>query len=179
MGMDPKFVERRKEPRLPYIEKIIFTDGEKTLTAPAANLSRGGIFAMTLDPFPIDTMGYVSFIVQNHPVSLCIKAKVAHIVFDQQRCEVECGMGLQFLELSKSHQSIINLNIVNEQHAYLELRELLKEPRPDFQAVMRIKKQLPWLQAYDLLSLRYRVNRICTIFDSMAKNANNKVASGS
>ena len=162
---EPKFVERRKEYRLPYDEKIIFTDGSKSLTAYPANISRGGIFVKSLDPFPIDTVGFFAFFLPSHPHSFCVKAKVAHIVFDRQRCEVECGMGFQFLELGDSHKSILNLHMLNEQRSYQELKKILSEPRPDAGEVLKHTRNMPSLQKLDLLALRYRVNRICTLFE--------------
>src|SRR5688572_25843424 len=94
------FIERRKEYRLPFQEKVIFSDGQKSMAAYAANISRGGIFATSLDPFPIDTQGFLAFFLPGQNSSFCVKAKVVHIVFDRQRCEIECGMGFQFLELT-------------------------------------------------------------------------------
>src|SRR5258708_818748 len=96
------FIERRKEYRLPCTEKVIFTDSLKTGTAHTVNISRGGIFVTSLDPFPIDTQINLAFGLPEQPNCFCVKAKVAHIVFDRQRCEVECGMGFQFLELNES-----------------------------------------------------------------------------
>ena len=159
------FVERRKEYRLPYENKMIFTDGEKTLTAYALNISRGGVFVKSLEPFPIDTVGYVAFFLPSHPQSFCVKAKIAHIVFDRQRCEIECGMGFQFMELDESHKSLLNLHMLNEQRSYLELKGILCEPRPDLGEISRRVKNIPHLSLLDLLGLRYRVNRICTLFE--------------
>lgn len=163
---EQSFVERRKEYRLPFPGKVIFTDGSKTVTAHAANISRGGMFVTTLDPFPIDSKGFLAFTLPHQSMSLVIQGKVAHIVFDRQRCEVECGMGFQFLDLTKTQRSILNLHVLNEQTAYLELRDLLRADRPDSYAVSRCLKRLPGLKENDLLALRYRVNRICTLFEA-------------
>src|SRR5262245_10563472 len=111
MEQTTKFIDRRKEYRLPFMEKILFTDGTKSVASYAANMSRGGMFVNSLEPFPIDTTGYISFLVPSHPTSICVKAKVVHIVFDRQRCEIECGMGFQFLEVNESHRSILNLHV--------------------------------------------------------------------
>jgi hypothetical protein len=101
----------------------------------------------------------------NQKNSFCSKAKVAHIVFDRQRCEIECGMGFQFMELNDSQKSILNLHILNEQSAYLELKKVLSSEKPDPEQIAKCLRRLPWLQRLDLLGLRYRVNRICTIFE--------------
>ena len=165
MNKNAVFVERRKEYRLPFGEKIIFTDGTMTSTAYAANISRGGVFVTSLDPFPIDTMSMLSFFLPSQDNSFCVKAKVAHLVFDRQRCEVECGMGFMFQELNESQKSILNLHILNEQATYLELKKLLAAPKPDSAEIARCIKKMPMLQKFDLLGLRYKVNRICTIFE--------------
>lgn len=162
---DPNFIERRKEYRLPYHQKVIFTDGTQSFTAYAVNISRGGIFATSLDPLPIDTQIHMAFMIPNQPKAFCVKGRVAHIVFDRQRCEVECGMGLMFMELNESQKSILNLHILNEQSIYQDLKRLLAEENPNAAEVQKRLKHMPYLQQYDLLGLRYKVNRICTIFE--------------
>src|SRR4051794_8695559 len=122
---ESQFIERRKEYRLPYFDKVLFTDGSRSGTAYGANISRGGVFVTTLDPMPIDTQVELAFCLPNLPNSLCAKGKVAHIVFDRQRCEIECGMGFQFVELNEAQKTTVNLHIMNEQSAYLELKGAL------------------------------------------------------
>lgn len=162
---DSNFIERRKEYRLPYQDKVIFTDGKSSWTAYAANVSRGGVFVTSLEPLPIDTQIHLAFMLPNHPTTLCLKAKVAHIVFDRQRCEIECGMGFSFLEMNESQKSLMNLHIVNQQTAYMELKKLLTELKPDANEISKRLRVLPNLSGQDLLALRYRVNRICTLFE--------------
>lgn len=164
--MNFQAVERRRDYRLPFEEKIIFTDGESAATAYAVNISRGGVFAKTLDPFPLDTRGYIAFMLPHQSHSFCVRAKVAHLVFDKQRAEVECGMGVQFLEMTDSQKAIINLHILNEQRTYLELKKILAAERPDGALLAACLKKMPSLASLDLLGLRYRVNRICTIFET-------------
>lgn len=159
------FIERRKQYRLPYLEKVIFTDGKRSTTAYAANISRGGVFVTSLDPFAIDTQVQMAFHLPNQANSFCVKGKVAHIVFDRQRCEVENGMGFQFQELNEQQTSILNLHILNEQTAYMELRKVLEAKKPDAVQIASLLKRLPSLARTDLLYLRYRVNRICTLFE--------------
>jgi Tfp pilus assembly protein PilZ len=160
------FVERRKEFRLPYEEKVIFSDGEKSLTAYASNLSRGGVFVTSLEPFAIDTQGYLSFFLPSQSQSLCVRARVVHVVFDRQRCEIDCGMGIYFSDLTEAQKSILNLHLLNEQVAYIELKKLLASSNPNSADIARCLKKLPALKRHDLLWLRYKVNRICTILES-------------
>lgn len=159
------FVERRQEYRLPFDQKVLLTDGKIAKTAYASNISRGGLFLMTLDPFPIGTTVHLAFMIPQQPMSLCLKGKIAHIVYDRQRCEVECGMGVQCLELSEAHKSALNLHILNGKMAYLELKKLLTPAKPNLVEVERILKKVPSIKISDLSALRYRVNRICTIFE--------------
>jgi Tfp pilus assembly protein PilZ len=126
---------------------------------------RGCVFVTTLDPFPIDTIVNIAFCLPNQSTSFCVKGQVAHLVFDRQRCEIECGIGFKFLDLTESQKSILNLHILNEQTNYSELKTILAQPRPDQTEIDKRLKKLPHLIGYDLLRLRYRVNRICTIFE--------------
>jgi len=159
------FVEKRKEHRLPYQKKIIFSDGKAALSAYGLNISRGGLFVTSLDPYPIDSSGHIAFFLPNLPQSLCVKAKVVHIVFDRQRCEIECGMGFQFVDLNESQKSILNLHILNEEASYMELKKILVAHKPNGEEMARCVAKLPSLDGLDLLAMRYRVNRICTMFE--------------
>ena len=131
---------------------------------------------MSLDPFPIDTPITMAFCLPQQATAFVVKGKVAHIVFDRQRCEIECGMGFQFLDLDDSQKSIINLHILNEQSAYLALKKLLSEPRPDSAEIKKWIVKLPHLAHFDLLGLRYKVNRICTIFEPAPHEVNQRSA---
>ena len=159
------FQEKRKEFRLPFFTRVVFTNGSKSLAANASNMSRGGVFVSTLDLFPIETTGFVAFCFPYQTKSVCLKVKVVHLVFDRQRCDVECGMGLFFLDMSDSLRSLLNLHILNEQASYMELQRLLKVARPDFTEIQKHLKAIPHLQDLDLLSLRYRVDRVCMLFE--------------
>ncbi len=163
-----KFIERRKEYRLPFGEKLIFTDGVRALTAHSGNLSRGGVFMLTLNPFPIETEGYLYFMLPGENQSMCLKAKVVHIVQEMKKCEIECGIGLKFTEVSDQQRSKLNLYILSEQMAYLELKELLDKPRPNRDQLQKLLVKLPWLTGLDLLSMRYRVDRVCAMFHAFA-----------
>lgn len=160
-----KFINRRKEPRLPYFDKVIVSNSGKHLTAHAVNISRGGIFITTMDAFPIDTNGYAVFMLPNYDRTLAIKTRIAHIVFDKQRSDVECGMGLEFLELRQTHSNLLNLHMLNDQKNYFELRDLLSQEKLDLLSINLLRSKLPGLSHYDLLGLKYRINRICTLFE--------------
>lgn len=161
----PDFIERRKQHRLPYEKKVIFTDGKKSFTAYASNVSQGGLFVKSMEPFPIDTRGYINFELAEQELSLCVPCKVVHVVFDRQRCEVDNGMGFQFTELSESQQTVLNEHMASDQRAYLELQRILSHERPDAAEIKSWIRKLPHLANLDLLGLRYKVNRICTIFE--------------
>ena len=165
--MSDHFKERRKEPRLPYSEKIILTDGDSCRTAYAANIGRGGFFVMSLEPYPLDTIVHLSFILPHVSNSICLKGKVVHIVYDRQRCEVECGMGIMFLELKEAHKAILNTHILNEQKAYTELKKIFDTFPPDPSEIERCLRSVPALRKLDLLELRYKANRIFTIFETI------------
>jgi len=159
------FIERRKEYRLPFEDKIVFTDGKKSFTGYALNISRGGLFVTSLDPFPIETKGHIAFFLPGHATSLCFKAKVVHIVFDKQRCEVENGLGFMFMDLSLEQKELLDNHIREDQDCYLDLKRILAAEHPNAQEMAGRLKRLPSLRKHDLLALRYRVNRICTIFE--------------
>lgn len=169
--MAGNFTERRKEHRLPFDYKIIFSDGIKSIAAYALNLSRGGTFVRTLQPFPIDTRGLLLFIIPGKAKTLCLKGKVVHVVFDRQRCEVDNGMGIQFQELSDSQRTDLNEYVSDQQAAYLSLQKLVNVERPNFVEMEPLIRSIPSLKGLDLLGLRYRINRVCTIFEAAPTEA--------
>lgn len=158
------FTERRKNYRLPFDSKVIYTDGEKSATAYSVNISRGGLFMMTMNSYPIDTKINLSFLIPNQTGSFSCKARVAHLVHNNQRSDIECGIGFEFLELTKAQQSTLNLYVVNSKMAYLELKKLLEPERPNLLEVKRRLVHLPKMNT-DLLYLRYRIHRICYLFE--------------
>lgn len=160
-----QFVERRKENRLPFEDKIIFTDGKRTFTGYTTNISRGGVFVTSTEPYPIDTKGQLMIFIPGQKTSFCFKAQVVHIVFDRQRCEVDNGMGFMFQELADVHKKILDAHIREEEESYLKLKEILSAERPDSAEMAKWLKKLPHLKNMDLLGLRYKVNRICTLFE--------------
>lgn len=163
--MTNNFIEKRKFYRLPFWEPLLITDGKKTVTGGALNMSRGGVFLKTLNTLPLDSMGHITFVIPGHKKSICLKAKVAHLVFDKQRAEVDCGMGIQFVELSNQHQKMIDDFLDAEKDAYLSLAKVLQDRRPSNVDIERHLQQLGYLKGLDLSSLRYKVRRICTIFE--------------
>lgn len=172
------FIERRKEYRLPYFEKVIYSDGSQSASAYGANISRGGIFVTTLEPFPLDTQVMLAFCLPDQEFSFCLKGKVAHIVFDRQRCEIECGMGFVFEELDEIQRETLNQHILDEQKSYSGLRIVLEKEYPNFSEIESYLHRFPSLKGYDLLRLRYRVNRICTIFENQSSLSGEDTFSG-
>lgn len=107
--------------------------------------------------------GTLAFYLPSAKQTLCCKAKVAHVAFNILS-EADCGMGFEFFELNESQRTMLNNHIVNEQQAYLELRELLAVQKPNLTEITKRLRQMQHLETLDLLSLRYRINRICTVF---------------
>ena len=147
------------------MDRIIFTDGKISSTSTAANISRGGLFVKTLDPHPIESEGIVLFPLPDEAQVLTVEAKVIHVVMDRVKCEVECGMGMQFLAITDVQRKALDSYIAKEMKGYSELKRILASPDV---SLIELKDQLrnfPELGGIDLLGLRYRVNRICTIFE--------------
>jgi len=170
--MEKNFVEKRQYHRLPFSEKLLLTDQKKGMVGGALNLSRGGLFLKTLNPFPIDSIGLVTFMLPGQDRSISFKGKVAHLVFDRQRAEVDCGMGIQFIDIDPKHQSLLDDFLEREKTAYLALNEVLKNRHPSFLEINRYLQQLQLLRGLDLSELRYRVARICTLFETPLSHMN-------
>lgn len=164
--MERNFIEKRRFYRLPFIESVLTTDGQNTVAGRALNIGRGGVFQKTLNALPIGSVSFVSFILPGQEKSICFKARVAHLVFDRQRAEVDCGMGLQFIDVEAKHQLLLDNYIDDEKAAYLALDRVLKERRPLNAEIEKYLKQLKHLRGLDLSALRYQVARICTIFET-------------
>jgi uncharacterized protein (TIGR02266 family) len=164
--MEKNFIEKRRFYRLPLNVSLLVTDNQGTVVGGALNISRGGVFLKTLKPLPLDSIGHVTFVLPGQEKSICFKAKVAHLVFDRQRAEVDCGMGLQFVEIEEKHQRILDQYIENEKVAYEALDKVLRARRPLVSDIEKHLQQLTHLRGLDLSELRYRVARICTIFET-------------
>jgi len=167
--MNNHFIEKRQYYRLPFSESTLFTDGKNSIVGSALNMSRGGIFLKSLHPAPINSQGYLTLVIPGHKESISLKVKVAHLIFDRQRAEVDCGMGLQFMELSLGHQQMIDDYLEKIKQAYLALERILKARKPSVSEMEKQLELLPYLKGSDLSSLRYRVGRVCAIFEAHAE----------
>lgn len=156
-------IEKRKDLRLPYGHKVIVSDGTRSVVVHASNISRGGFFLKSLDPLPLDSTVTALWYLPGQRKTLCCKGKIVHVVFDRFG-EVESGMGLQFQNVNALEQSILDEHFVNERRNYLELKQLLDSDRPNIVEIVACLKRMHQLEELDLLALKYRVQRICALF---------------
>ncbi len=159
------FVNRRKEPRLPFSQKIICSTQEETKVTYSLNISRGGVFLLSLDPFPVATTIHVAMWLPGHDRAFTCQGWVTHIVFDRLRCEVECGMGVQFQNLNETQSDMLDMFCRQEQDVYARLLELFENKSANRKLILEQAALIPNLRGRELLEIQYRVHRVCTLFE--------------
>ena len=162
--------ERRTQYRLPFYYPIVVIHPKKTFTAYTTNLSKGGLFVATTLPLNEGEKVKIIFKLPEHTHTFCLDALIAHRIWEEQKCEIDCGIGLKFINIKPKIQSLINLHMLNERDYYKELRSLLKETSPPIEEINKIVKKLSHLKNMNIMELRYKVERVCIILDKFEKN---------
>ena len=158
-------IEKRSDVRLPFTSRVLFSNDKGIMVAHGLDLSRGGMFVRTLDTYSIDDLGILSFTLPGVKRVISVKSRIAHIIFDKQRCEIECGLGIQFHDLSSETSEAIRRFLSGQKEAYRELQTLLSNDKPNLSDLSGCLSRIPSISEKDILGLRYRVNRICTLLE--------------
>lgn len=158
------YLEKRKQPRLPFRERVIVTDGTSSQTCFLGNISRGGVFAKSVDIFPLDTPVMVYFFLPKDPVVFASEGKIVHVLYDRQNGDTDCGMGIHF-KLSDSLRERLWAHVDEQITTYLELKTLLDRKDLPVKEIRERAKRLSELDSLELTELKYRVHRVFTILN--------------
>ncbi len=105
--MEKKFLEKRKHPRAPIKILVDYWSEDLFRSDYASNISGGGIFIQTTNPFPIGTILQLQLAFPAIPRLIKVTGKVIW-VSDYKKGETSVpGMGIQFFDLKKEDKTFI------------------------------------------------------------------------
>ena len=158
-------IEKRAQYRLPFHYPIIVTHPNYSFTGYSSNISKGGIFVSTMLDLPVGDKVKILFKLPEHPTTLCLNAIITHRILEEQKCEIDCGIGLKFDNIPPKQQSLINLHMLNEKEYYFKLHKILSTPLPSLAEIKKWVEKLPHLKHMDIIELKYKVDRVCLVLE--------------
>ena len=97
----------RISPRYSFVERIlIMTQTEQQLITDSENISTGGVFLVTDEPFPVGTCGYLKLLVGLSDMRKEINSKfiVSHTAQSDYGSE---GMGVEFVDMPRDERVLL------------------------------------------------------------------------
>lgn len=153
-------IENRKDYRLPFRTKIIFGTGERVATGNATNISAGGVFVMTLEPFPSETRCQCVFVLDPEKKPLCLEAVVKRVVSSSVNLEEMPGLGLSFTHMSEDSLNQL-AEFMTENRKNFELAAtLLQSGEPDLASLEPLLERMHLPPYADFGELRFFIERI-------------------
>ena len=95
-------VEKRDQERLDKVFSVYISGAWGSAFGIARNISEGGIFIETIDPYPLGSKMEVIFTLPGGDTEMTVVGEVVHLCFLNQtagggQCKVMVGMGVRFI----------------------------------------------------------------------------------
>ncbi len=153
-------IENRKDYRLPFRTKIIFGNNERVSTGNATNISAGGVFVMTLEPFPSETRCQAIFVLDPEKSPLCVDAVVKRVVASSVNLEEMPGLGLNFVKMSEESVNQLATFMTDNRKNFELASTLLQSGEPDLASLEPLLDRMHLPHYSDFGELKFFVERI-------------------
>ena len=152
--------ENRRSYRLPFRTKFVVGTESRVITGNAINISAGGIFVMTLDPFPRETICRCVFQLEPRSPPISCESIVKRVIASTGGLEETPGMGMNFTETGNNNLVRIK-SFMEENKKNFELAStILSSGEPDLVSLEPLVRQMHLPPHLDLGELRFYVERI-------------------
>jgi hypothetical protein len=164
-------IENRKAYRLPFRTKFVFGTQSRVSTGNTLNISAGGLFVMTLDPLPRESMCRCVFQLSPESTPICIEAQVKRVVAPSAGIDQSPGMGVNFLEHeSTAITQVAEFMIANRKNFELAAT-ILASGEPELMSLEPLLSQMHLPPISDLGELRFYVERILKSIELVERNS--------
>jgi uncharacterized protein (TIGR02266 family) len=105
------FEEKRSQPRMERIFKVVFQDPEDLKEKYTKDISNGGIFVVSNFQPPVDTIVEVQLKLPDRDNPIQVTGRVAHIVTGVQAAErsTDAGFGVQFIRFFDDDEQLLQV----------------------------------------------------------------------
>jgi hypothetical protein len=164
-------IENRKAYRLPFRSKFVFGTDEEVRTGNSTNISSGGIFLMTLEPFPRDTRVRCLFSLTQDGPPLSIDGIVKRVVSPSVSLEDTPGVGLNFVDLNETVVAAMD-NFLTETRKNFEIAStLLMAGEPDLASLEPLLEKMHLPPYSDFGELKFFIERILKSIELVDNNS--------
>ncbi len=107
--MEESLVEKRKQPRVPIVVRVIANSSGVMQTCLSNDISLGGMFLETKEPFEVGELLSLEFSLPDISRMFNVKAKVIRTVEEEldRREIIIAGMGVSFIEFDQESKGLI------------------------------------------------------------------------
>jgi len=153
-------IENRKAYRLPFRSKFVFGTDDEVRTGNTTNISAGGVYVMTLDPFPRETQVRCLFMLTPDGPPLCVDGVVKRVVSPSVSLEETPGIGLNFVDINDQIAESMN-NFMTETRKDFEIAStLLMAGEPDLASLEPLLEKMHLPPYSDFGELKFFIERI-------------------
>jgi hypothetical protein len=163
-------IENRKAYRLPFKAKFLFGNASRVSAGNTTNLSSGGVFVQTMEPFSRATQCRCVFSVDSDHAPLVANGVVKRVIASSTNVDEIPGMGIEFVSLEQGSLNQLE-NFMLECRKNFEIAStLLSQGEPDLDSLEPLLSRMHLPQSSDLGELRFYVERILKSMELIDKS---------
>lgn len=155
-------IENRRNYRIPFREKFVFSTPLGVFAGNGVNISKGGAFVSLLDNPPIKTgLKCRALFKLNHnskPISL--NASVKRVIASTSNPETIPGLAFEFEDVGEDLQNILNNYLEESRKNFEVIATILASGEPDLLTLEPLLASVQVPPFSDLGELRFHVERI-------------------
>jgi hypothetical protein len=164
-------IENRKTYRLPFRGKFVFGTQDEVRTGNCTNISAGGLFVMTLEPFPRDTRVKCLFLLTPEGPPLSVEGIVKRVVSPSVSLEDTPGIGLNFVDLSEQVSQSLDHFLSETRKSFEITSTLLMAGEPDLASLEPLLEKMHLPPYADFGELKFFIERILKSIELVDKNS--------
>ncbi len=153
-------IENRKAYRFPFRAKFVVADATKVITGNTVNLSLGGVYVTTMEPFSRSTSLKCLFKLTDEDAPAFTQVTVKRVVVPSEHVEDLPGLALKFVESDTKTLERVKNFLENTRRNYEMASAILASGEPDLSSIKPLLKQMHVPEFFDLGALRFYIERI-------------------
>jgi hypothetical protein len=172
MGM----IENRRDYRLPFRTKVVFSAGDKVYTGNCTNISAGGLFVTLLESAEVmrDSVCHCVFALNPGEDPLTLKVVVKRVIAQDPNPEVIPGVAFSYAEAEALEQGRLREYMDGSRQNFELASTILSSGEPDLTSLEPLIQRMHLPPTTDLGELAFQIERILRSIELV--DANNQRA---
>jgi PilZ domain len=166
-------IENRRNYRIPFREKFVFSTSMGVYAGNGVNVSKGGAFVSLLETPQIKTGLKCRALFKLTPTSkpISIDATVKRVIASNTNPETVPGLAFEFENIDPAVQSVINNYLEESRKNFEVIATILASGEPDLLTLEPLLATVQLPPSADLGELRFHVERILRAIEMVEKDS--------